>query len=124
MEKVTFWRGWDSRWNNQLIQGYEVEYEQTLDGSKPYYKHFTKSGRGRGAVNANTFKFEKGEYIVSLWARTGGAVDNIEFKTNKMRYFNAGCTGGTFQQFTTICGDDKHPRFLAFGCSHGNRDVT
>lgn len=124
MEEVTFWTGWDSHWNGRLIAGYEVKYEQIQGGSTPYYKHLAPHGRGRGALQAHTFKFEKGEYIICLWARTGGAVDNIEFQTNKMRYFDAGCTGGTFRQFTTVCGANQHPRILAFGCTHGPYDVT
>ena len=99
MEEVTFWRGWDPKWKTTVIQGYEIKYGQTIAGLKPYYKHFTSHGRGRGTVYANTFKFEKGEYIICMWARTGEVVDNIEFQTNKMRYFNAGCTGGIFRQF-------------------------
>jgi hypothetical protein len=57
MEEITFWRAWDPVHNNYLIQGYEVKYEETFGGKKPYYKHYASHGRSRHIVYANTFKF-------------------------------------------------------------------
>ena len=103
MEEVTFWRAWDPKWGTTIIQGYEVKYGQTIGGQRPYYKHFTSQGSKRSFFIGTTFKFEKGEHIICVWARTGAVVDNIEFQTNKMRYFNAGCTGGFIRQLQAPC---------------------
>ena len=89
MEEVTFWRSWDPSWKNVIV-GYEVKYEETIGGQKPYYKHILFGGKDN--YIANTFKFEKGEYIISIRGESTLKIKNIEFQTNKMRYFNASGT--------------------------------
>ena len=68
MEEITFYRAYDFKQEKEVIQGYELKYEETIGGNKPYYKHTTKGGRRRSGdeVKAKTFTFEKGEYIISM----------------------------------------------------------
>jgi hypothetical protein len=72
-----------------------LKFEKLIDGSKPTYKHYVPTGRGKHNESKNTFKFEKDEYIASMWLATGAIVNNLEFMTNKKRTFNAGATRGT-----------------------------
>jgi hypothetical protein len=65
-----------------------------------------------------TFDFQKNEYITQLFFRTGGWMDNMEFKTNKGREFKFGGQGGSRYTCVMPVQPGKNARVVSFGGQH------
>lgn len=55
MKEITFWRALSPKYSTKIIQGYEIKYEKTIGGEKPYYKHFVHPKNKEEKLTSKTF---------------------------------------------------------------------
>jgi hypothetical protein len=119
MDKITVFVAYDSKYCTEVVQGYKIKYRETLRGEKPKYKNVRRDGLGED-VKKKKFQFEDDEYITHIGVAYGGALDRIEFTTNKERHFSGGGPGGRYVRLNLPVEDqDKHPRVIALGIGLG-----